>query len=140
MSTRFCTYCGNIIDPKNKFCIFCGKNLHEETTETYQPVQRELNTFFCPSCKHENSINNFQCNNCGEDFSKYNIRASFSDTSVSRKAKAKDFVAKEYKESFGIDQSSRKFPWYIVTPILILVSGAIIFVIWYIWRAISTGC
>jgi uncharacterized membrane protein YvbJ len=135
MSIKFCTHCGKNFDSKDKFCIFCGKSSDEDISEIYEPVERKPNTFFCPSCKHENIVDNSQCINCREDFSEYSIRRSFSETSVSRKAKSRDQYEREYIGRTSVDDKpTRRFPYYIVITITVLISGV---AIWFLWCLIS---
>ena len=136
MSTVICPNCGNESKAGYKFCMFCGGSLEglkaeqqSRTQVSFKAPPVERNTFFCPKCNHENQIDNFSCNNCGEDFDKYNIKASFSQTTASRVARAKDFAA----------SVERNYPRYrLDTPfkifLFVVAIGLIGFLIWVFIR------
>ncbi len=98
MPSITCSYCGNQNHLESKFCVFCGNNLEENiskqsngdsstniqsTSQYQQSSEIKKTTFFCPSCMHENSIENYRCSNCEEDFGKYNIKGSVSQIRTS---------------------------------------------------------
>ena len=139
MSKLICPNCGNESQIGYKFCIFCGGSLErlESTQQSkapviFKPPVMERNTFFCPKCHHENHIDNYSCKNCGEDFDKYNIKASFSQTSVSRIAKAKDYAA-------AVERNYPRFSFDspLMIVLLVVAIGLIGFLIWIIIRFIS---
>lgn len=136
MSIIICPNCGNESQSGYKFCMFCGESLEglKAIQQTRSPVSSkppvmERNIFFCPKCNHENHIDNYSCKNCGEDFDKYNIKASFSQTSVSRIAKAKDYAA-------AVERNYPRFsfnsPFMIV--LFVVAVGLIGFLIWIFIR------
>ena len=90
MSNVVCENCGSVITSSDKFCRVCGISLvnGEQISSKTSSVQQQ--TFFCPKCNLENSINNLFCEDCGDDFSKYNIKASFSETAKSRSGATKN--------------------------------------------------
>jgi len=92
MSNVVCENCGSVITSNDKFCRVCGISLvnGEQISSKTSSVQQQ--TFFCPKCNLENSINNLFCDDCGDDFSKYNIKTSFSETAKSHSGATKDVL------------------------------------------------
>ena len=75
--------------------IFC-RSVCPPTEPLIAPAKSNKQpTFLCPICQHENLLESILCEDCGEDFGKYNIRANLSETSISRLAAAKEAMRSE---------------------------------------------
>lgn len=130
MSFVSCKNCNSVVESSAKFCNVCGNSLENVEVIQSRTDMNRIPTFFCPKCQFENTMKSILCDNCGEDFGKYNIRANLSETSTSRKAAAKDSMKSEI---FRPSQSS--VPAFI--RIFSIISG-IIFVILLIISLLAT--
>lgn len=76
----------------DEHCMVCGNSLIDAEPIDSKSSSIKQTTFFCLKCNQENLVDNFNCSSCGDDFSMYNIKASFSETSKSRTGAAKDAI------------------------------------------------
>lgn len=129
MSRIICSNCGTISQAEYKFCVACGSDLRGGTKTDFQAPQIKQDTFFCPNCNQENFVDNYNCSDCGEDFSKYRIRASFSETTKSRTGVVKDVIKAE------LPGSTRNWTIMIVITVVVLIGGGIF--MWWLMKALS---
>ena len=141
MSNVYCPSCGELHASTENNCAFCGANLAERviTSKNKQVIpQHKTPTFFCPKCNVENSIDNRRCKSCNESFSQYNIRTSFSQTSVSKTAKFRDKFVKRTSTDETMEKKTElnpigKFILTIGIAFGVTVLVFIIFIIiWYL--------
>ena len=138
MSRIFCSNCGNQTQIESKFCLFCGNNLEENkskqrngdsftniqsTNQYQQSYEVEKTTFFCPKCMHENSLENYRCFNCEEDFEKYNIKGSVSRSRVAKVVEVAKDIERQRRNEF------RSLPLVVQYAIVLFFIGAIAFII-----------
>ncbi|OLS30788.1 MAG: hypothetical protein HeimAB125_18080 [Candidatus Heimdallarchaeota archaeon AB_125] len=121
MSFISCKNCKSVKKSEDRFCKVCGNRLEDAETISSSSESNKQPTFLCPICQHENLLESILCEDCGEDFGKYNIRANLSETSISRLAAAKEAMRSE------IFQPSRSTV-AVILRITCIVSG-ILFVI-----------
>ena len=130
MPNIICSDCGNVSKTDYKFCIVCGSDLKGESKPVTQtPVIRE-ETFFCPKCRHANPIDEIICSNCREDFGKYDIRKSFSESSKSRSGVYKDVAGTVVQPSRSSDV---RLVMYILAFFVAIGVGIFLWWIFNVW-------
>ena len=143
MSNITCSNCGNQTKSETKFCLFCGNDLEENrskqsnadsftniqsTNQYQQSTEVKKTTFFCPSCMHENSLENYRCFNCNEDFKKYNIKGSVSRSRVAKVVEVAKDLERQRQNVFRSLPPVVQYVIVVISIILIAISG---YFIWY---------
>ena len=139
MSFVFCKNCRSVTKSEDKYCRICGDSLEDAETAISNSETIRQQTFFCPKCNIENSCSNLFCENCNEDFSKYNIKRSFSETAKSRSSATKDALSSAI---FSSDPKSAPVILKIsciISGIVFVVMAIISFLAFNVWHSSLAG-